>query len=244
VGDDLSGEGVSEDGLGADSCGAAPNSFLPSTPVTLASGKTEPISKVKPGDKVLATDLATGKTSSEPVLAVIRGHKTEHLVTLTIRVYVHGRWHSGTITATAGHLIYDLTRHGWITAGHLHQGDQLDTLTRGNAVVGAVHSFQPRDATVYNLTIGTDHTFYIATAGTAVLVHNCPAAGGTPGSETVSQVLKGKRGSIMRAPLPAGSPSWADIMNMTMNEIRAAAQANRPGFKTILKLLTDSRFNK
>jgi len=31
---------------------------------------------------------------------------------------------------------------------------------------------------------------------------------------------------------------------MTLAEVRAAAQANEPGFKTILKLLTDSRFNK
>jgi len=64
------------------------------------------------------------------------------------------------------------------------------------------------------------------------------------GNENVSDVLKGKLGSITRAPLPRGSPSWSDIGNMTMNEVRAAARANQPGFKTILKLLTDSRFNK
>src|SRR5271155_5580828 len=92
------------------------------------------------------------------------------------------------------------------------------------------------------LTIGTDHTYYITTARTAVLVHNCPA--GYSGSESVSEVLRGKLGSIMRAPLPSGSPSWSDIMDMTMDEVRMAARANRPGFKTILKLLTDSRFNR
>ena len=64
------------------------------------------------------------------------------------------------------------------------------------------------------------------------------------GDEKVSDVLKGKLGSITRAPLPRGSPSWSDIGNMTMNEIRAAARTNQPGFKTILKLLTDGRFNR
>jgi uncharacterized protein YukE len=63
-------------------------------------------------------------------------------------------------------------------------------------------------------------------------------------NEKVSDVLKGKVGSITRAPLPRGSPSWSEVGNMTMSEVRAAARANQPGFRTILKLLTDSRFNK
>ena len=61
---------------------------------------------------------------------------------------------------------------------------------------------------------------------------------------SVRDVLQGKLGSIRRAPLPSGSPSWDDISEMTMSEIRAAAKANQPGYKTILKLLTDSRFDK
>ena len=66
----------------------------------------------------------------------------------------------------------------------------------------------------------------------------------TEGNEKVSEVLKGKLGSITRAPLPRGSPSWSEVGTMTMNDVRAAARANQPGFRTILKLLTDSRFNK
>lgn len=66
-----------------------------------------------------------------------------------------------------------------------------------------------------------------------------------PGSDpAVSEVLQGKLGSITKAPLPPGSPSWADIADMPLSEIRAAAQSNEPGFKTILKLLTSGRFNK
>jgi hypothetical protein len=61
---------------------------------------------------------------------------------------------------------------------------------------------------------------------------------------SVRDVLEGKRGSIRNAPLPPGSPAWEDVADMTMSEIRAAARANEPGYKTILKLLTDNRFNK
>lgn len=61
---------------------------------------------------------------------------------------------------------------------------------------------------------------------------------------TVGDVLRGKKGSITGAPLPAGSPSWTDIRNTPISEIRKGAQENKPGYKTILKLLTDKRFNK
>jgi len=71
-----------------------------------------------------------------------------------------------------------------------------------------------------------------------------PAAGQPPDEPTIAEILKGKLGSIQRAPLPPGSPSWSDITNMTLSEIRAGAQENLPGYRTILKLLTDSRFNK
>jgi hypothetical protein len=69
-------------------------------------------------------------------------------------------------------------------------------------------------------------------------------AGSLGEDPSVRDVLQGKLGSIRRAPLPPGSPSWDDISEMTMSEIRAAAKANQPGYKTILKLLTDSRFDK
>lgn len=71
-----------------------------------------------------------------------------------------------------------------------------------------------------------------------------PAAGQPPGEPTIAEILKGKLGSIQRAPLPSGSPGWSDITNMTLSEIRAGAQENLPGYRTILKVLTDSRFNK
>jgi RHS repeat-associated protein len=72
-------------------------------------------------------------------------------------------------------------------------------------------------------------------------------AGGEGADEadvTVSDVLAGKVGKITRAPLPPGSPAWADIQDMSIADVRAAAKANEPGFKMIYKLLNDNRFNK
>lgn len=60
----------------------------------------------------------------------------------------------------------------------------------------------------------------------------------------VEEILKQKKGSIREAPLEPGSPSWDQILNMTWEEIDAAAKSNTPGYKTIRKLLSDTRFDK
>jgi hypothetical protein len=61
---------------------------------------------------------------------------------------------------------------------------------------------------------------------------------------SVADALKGKVGSITTAPLPPGSPAWADIQEMSIADVRAAAKAGEPGYKTILKLLTEGKYNK
>jgi hypothetical protein len=57
-------------------------------------------------------------------------------------------------------------------------------------------------------------------------------------------MLKDKRGSIKNAELDPGSPSWDDIMDLTLKEIEDRARQNLPGYKTIKKLLTERRFDK
>lgn len=64
------------------------------------------------------------------------------------------------------------------------------------------------------------------------------------GSRLVKDILKGKEGAIKDATLPKGSPTWDQISQMTMDQIDKAAKACEPGFRTIRKLLTDSRFDK
>lgn len=63
-------------------------------------------------------------------------------------------------------------------------------------------------------------------------------------SQTVGNALKGKKGSIKNAPLPAGAPSWGEIKDLPLAEIDRRAKAGKPGYKAIKKLLTDKRFNK
>ena len=59
----------------AATCGG--ESFTAGTRVLLATGAAIPISQLKPGDKVLATNTKTGKTQAEPVTAVLVHHDTD-----------------------------------------------------------------------------------------------------------------------------------------------------------------------
>ncbi|MEG3085379.1 RHS repeat-associated core domain-containing protein [Sphingomonas sp. PB2P12] len=61
-------------------------------------------------------------------------------------------------------------------------------------------------------------------------------------NKTVEEALRERKGSIKNAPLPKGSPSWSDIGKTTLGEIQARARAGEPGYKTIHKLLNDTRF--
>jgi RHS repeat-associated protein len=181
LGDDVAGDGTGYDGLGEDACtSAAANSFAGSTPVTLADGTTKPIDQLKPGDYVKATDPATGITTSQPVLAVIKGHKDEQFARLTITTGAGRALRSGTIIATAGHPFYDQTRHAWITAGNLRIGDHLQALDGTPVVVTAIQRYDKAGATAWNLTVANDHDYYVTAingytgngADQEILVHN------------------------------------------------------------------------
>lgn len=60
----------------------------------------------------------------------------------------------------------------------------------------------------------------------------------------VSDILKSKKGSIKNAPLEQGAPSWDELQTLTWQEIEEGAKQGKSGYRTIRKLLTDSRFNK
>lgn len=52
--------------------------------------------------------------------------------------------------------------------------------------------------------------------------------------ETIREILRRKRGSIKAAALDPGDPSWADIIDLTWEEITQKAKNREPGFKTLL----------
>jgi hypothetical protein len=63
--------------------------------------------------------------------------------------------------------------------------------------------------------------------------------------KTVAEILKRyKQGYIKQVPLPKGSPSWDDIMNLTWEEVVRRARKREPSFTTFKKLLIDQRFDK
>nr|WP_157529004.1 PA14 domain-containing protein [Kibdelosporangium sp. MJ126-NF4] len=149
------------------------NSFTPDTPVRMADGTTVPISEIKPGDLVTATDPSTGQTTAEPVEVVIVGHGTKHLIDIGVDGPGPAR-----ITATAGHPIW-VEGRGWVDSDDIRVGDTV----RGQQGAGAVTvtSIDDRgevaDQTVYNLTVNSIHTYYVTAGAAPVLVHNKPPCG-------------------------------------------------------------------
>jgi hypothetical protein len=151
-------------------------SFTAATRVLLASGAAVPISQLKPGDKVLATNTKTGKTQPEAVTAVLVHHDTD-LYDLMIRD--HGN--TAVIDTTTSHLFWvpGTGGHGgrWVKAGALKYGTHLRAPGgSGTAVVAGGWIPAQRDGWMWDLTVpgGGDHDFYIDTFAAAILVHNCP----------------------------------------------------------------------
>ena len=105
-------------------------SFTAGTKVLLASGAAIPISQLKPGQKVLATNAKTGKTQAEPVTAVLLRHDTD-LYDLTVKT-AHG---SAVIHTTSSHLFWAPTTGRWIKAAALKHGTHLRTPGTGSVTV-------------------------------------------------------------------------------------------------------------
>ncbi|MDP9372994.1 MAG: hypothetical protein M3Q65_11205 [Chloroflexota bacterium] len=62
--------------------------------------------------------------------------------------------------------------------------------------------------------------------------------------ERVRDILKRKKGSIKNAPLGQRAPSWDEVLDLTWQQVEAGARENKPGYRTIRKLLSDSRFDR
>lgn len=150
-------------------CEAA-HSFLADTPVRLASGAVRPISQVKAGDTVLATDPQTGLSRPEKVLKVIVTHTDEDFTDLSL---------SGStapsppqkLTTTWHHPFWDATHHKWTNAEELTPGTRLRGPDGSTVTVLAVRNYH-RHAPTYDLTVADLHSYYVLAGQTPVLVHN------------------------------------------------------------------------
>ncbi len=113
----------------------------------MADGTQEPISQVKVGDKVLATDPHTGKTAVEPVVQLIR-HTGQHAMVLVTLA------HGSVLDSTDGHPIWDATTGSFTDASQLHVGDKIES-DNGAFIAITGLSTHTADLTAYNRQIGS-----------------------------------------------------------------------------------------
>jgi hypothetical protein len=152
--------------MGGGISGLCGQSFTAGTKVLLASGAATPIADLKPGDKVLATNVKTGKTRAETVSAVQVHHDTD-LYDLKVKAGTR----TAVIRTTANHLFWDTTTRRWVKAASLHRGDYLRTPTGATATVAGGYTPSQDTGWMWDLTIPGDHDFYIKTVA-SLLVHN------------------------------------------------------------------------
>ncbi|MFF7633057.1 polymorphic toxin-type HINT domain-containing protein [Kitasatospora sp. NPDC008050] len=143
------------------------NSFPAGTNVIMADGSDRAIETLRVGDRVLATDPATGATGPQPVTDTF-GHSTTRLVDIDTE-------RAGRITSTVGHRFY-VDGAGWREVSDLHVGDVLVGSDGVRNPVAGLHEQTGATQAVYDLTVDGSHTFYVRgsqSAGAGILVHNC-----------------------------------------------------------------------
>ncbi|MFE4977567.1 polymorphic toxin-type HINT domain-containing protein [Kitasatospora sp. NPDC056651] len=154
-----------------DSCRIGKNSFTPDTPVLLANGNVKPISEIRVGDEVIATDPESGETSTERVTDTIVGSDDSDFTDLTVAAPSDPTKPS-TITSTQNHPYWNETTHHWTNAKNLRIGEHLQTSDGKAATVLQVRNYHTSPRPAYNLTVANLHTYYVLAGTTPVLVHN------------------------------------------------------------------------
>jgi hypothetical protein len=200
------------------------NSFAPETPVLLAGGTaTKPISEIRVGDLVRATDPVTGLTSDQPVTAVHVNQDTE-LADVTI---VDAELEHATISTTQHHRFWNETVRDWTDAIDLRPGDSLRTETGTPAYVTDVRPY-PGNRTMYDLSVATVHTYYVVTGAEPVLVHNkskeiyCDTStlkGDEPGTALRLLAAKEYNGGKLRGFADTNAPDFIDEKNRTYDAV-------------------------
>lgn len=155
----------------------------------MADGTTRPISEVGIGDKVLATDPATGQTTAQPV-TMLHLNRDIDLTDVTVSTAPAGEEapvgegkgdHTvrGPTTAvlhtTAHHPFWDATIGHWTDAAQLKAGESTLITPDGQTqyVVAVDTLVAAKD--MRDLTVDRIHTYYVIAGETPVLVHNCNA---------------------------------------------------------------------
>ncbi|WP_157253989.1 RHS repeat-associated core domain-containing protein [Nonomuraea typhae] len=144
------------------------SSFVPGTRVVMGDGGSKPIEDVRPGDRVMATDPRTGRTTAQPVLAVHTSTGAKALVEVTVDTGDR----TGVILATDTHPFWLPGPGIWQEAARLQPGQWLRTSAGTWVQVTAVTLRTVSSQRVHNLTVAGPQTYHVAAGGADVLVHN------------------------------------------------------------------------
>ena len=153
------------EGVGT-TCRVGPRSFTGETLVLMADGTTKPISEIKVGDEVLATDPDTGEQGPHRVTALFE--HPDDVVDLDVNGEV--------VTTTEDHPFWNATDHRFEEAQHLDRGDQLQSPDGHRSTVGGLRLDTAHTAQAYNLTVEGLHTYYVLAGTRPILVHNTDGA--------------------------------------------------------------------
>ncbi|WP_051795056.1 RHS repeat-associated core domain-containing protein [Kibdelosporangium aridum] len=140
-------------------------SFTAETVVVMGDGTRKPISEVKPGDQVLASNPETGEKGARTVTAV-----KVHDDTVQDLELVDG----SRVTTTFDHPIWNETDREWQWAQKLDRGDSLLGANGERVKVGGLVPVTSRWAPAYDLTVADLRSFYVVAGQQPLLVHNCP----------------------------------------------------------------------
>jgi Pretoxin HINT domain len=159
-------------------------SFRADTLVLMADGSKKPISEIEVGDKVVATDPVTGKTSVRTVTRLFT-HIDDDLLDLVVLTDDGVE----TIHTTEHHRFWNDTTKTWVEAKDLKSGERLLASDGDVVTVGELKPVSGA-APMLDLTVDTDHTFYVALTATSVLVHNqnCGYVDITKGKSSVRNI--------------------------------------------------------
>ena len=142
-----------------------PKSFAGKTLVLMADGTRKPIAKIKVGDRVMATDPATGVTAPEVVT-----HVWVHTDDLTNLDLANG----DVLTTTEDHPFWNATDLQWQEIADFDRGDVVVTDDWLPIEVTGLDPGSTYRDLAYNLTVANTHTYHVGESD--VLVHNTGCA--------------------------------------------------------------------
>lgn len=154
-------------GVAADTAATA-CSFSGTTLVLMADGSKKPIEKIKPGDKVLATDPETGKQVAKKVTGTIK-----HWDRMSDLVLADGT----VLRTTEDHPYWSVDDQRFERADELSAGERVLSADGRTVKVEGLEWVTGRDGWAYNLSVEGIHTYHVGSD--EILVHNvCPTGRG------------------------------------------------------------------